>query len=323
MNLKSKYLGLDLENPVIIASSPFTASLDKIEDMERAGAGAIALKSVFEEQIEGESEYLARFQDYPEAADYIREYVGDNYIQGHLRLIEQAKKNIRIPVIASINCMSNGKWIEYAKKIEAAGADALELNIYLLPTHQNQKAEEIEKNYLEIISSVTQAVNIPVAVKLAPRFTNVLNIAQQIYNRRAKGIVMFNRFMEPDIDVDKIEVVASDRLSSRSELRPNLRFVAMCTPLVSDLDIAVSTGVHTGEDMVKAILAGAKAVEICTALYKSGENVINEMKTYLSNWMENHGFDSIEQCCGLLSNRKSEDYNELYMRAQYVRSFPK
>lgn len=323
MNLETTYLGLRLENPIIIASSPFTASLEKIKEMECAGAGAVALKSVFEEQILGESQYLERFQQYPEAADYIREYVGNEYIKGHLRLIEQAKRSVGIPVIASINCTSAGKWIEYAKGIESAGADALELNIYLLPTRQQQKGEEIEKRYLEIVGDVVKAIGIPVTVKLAPRFTNVLNMAQGIYNRGARGIVMFNRFIEPDIDVEKIEVVTSDRLSSHSELRANLRYVAMCSPLVPELDIAVSTGVHTGEDLVKALLAGAKAAEVCTALYKSGEGVVDVMKSFLGQWMTGHGFETTEQFCGLLSNRESEDYNEVYQRAQYIRCFPK
>lgn len=316
-------MGLRLENPIIIASSPFTASLEKIKEMECAGAGAVALKSVFEEQILGESQYLERFQQYPEAADYIREYVGNEYVKGHLRLIEQAKRSVGIPVIASINCTSAGKWIEYAKGIESAGADALELNIYLLPTRQQQKGEEIEKRYLEIVGDVAKAIGIPVTVKLAPRFTNVLNMAQGIYNRGARGIVMFNRFIEPDIDVENIEVVTSDRLSSHSELRANLRYVAMCSPLVPQLDIAVSTGVHTGEDLVKALLAGAKAAEVCTALYKSGEGVVDVMKSYLGQWMTGHGFETTEQFCGLLSNRESEDYNEVYQRAQYIRCFPK
>lgn len=321
MSLKTKYLGLELDNPVIVASSPFTSSLDKIAEMERAGAGAVVLKSIFEEQIISESAFLARFQEYPEAADYLREYVGNEYVQGHLKLIEQAKKTVRIPVIASINCMSQGKWLDYASKIESAGADAIELNIYLLPTHQSEQGSEIEKRYLEIIGSVVKAVKIPVAVKIPQRFTNVLNIAQEAYNRGARSLVMFNRFIEPDIDVDRIEIMSSDMHSLRSELQNNLRSVAMCSPLVKGLDIAVSTGVHTGEDLVKVLLVGARAAEICTALYR-GTSVIEEMKSYLAGWMKSHGFDSVEQFRGLLSNSRTEDYNEIYQRAQYVKQFP-
>lgn len=323
MDLKTKYLGLTLPNPVIVASSPFTSSLEGVVEMERAGAGAVVLKSIFEEQILNESTFLGRFHDYPEAADYLREYVGSDYVHNHLNLIKQAKQEVSIPVIASVNCTSEEGWIDYAKKIEAAGADALELNIFLIPVTPGQTSAELEKRYLDIISDVTGAVNIPVSVKIPRHFTNVLNIARETYNRKAKGIVMFNRFVEPDIDADKIEVTASDRLSTHTELRGTIRHVAMCVPQVKELDIAVSTGVHSGEDLVKVLLAGAKAAEICTAIYKNGHGVIGEMKSYLSKWMDTHSFDSVGQFTGLLSNRASQNYNEMYLRAQYVKNFPK
>ena len=199
--------------------------------------------------------------------------------------------------------------------------DALELNIFLLPTRAEQTSAEIEKHYLDTISSVTDVVGIPVSVKLPKKFTNVLNIASETYKRKAKGIVMFNRFIEPDIDVDNLKVFDSDRLSSNAELRSTIRSVAMCAPQVSGIDIAVSTGVHTGEDLVKVLLAGAKAAEICTAVYKHGAAVIEEMKMYLASWMNTHGFDAVDQFVGLLSNKSSEDYNEFYQRAQYMKTF--
>lgn len=322
MKLETKYLGLRLPNPIVVASSPFTASLEHIKEMEKAGAGAVVLKSVFEEQILDESEFLNRFNDYPEALDYLREYVGSDYVQNHLTLISKAKASISIPVIASINCMKESGWSDYARKIENAGADAIELNIFLLPTSPEQTSAEIEKHYLNIISSVTGAVKIPVSVKLPQRFTNILNIAQEVYRRQARGIVMFNRFIEPDIDVDNIKIIDSDRLSANVELRNTIRTVAMCAPQVENLDIAVSTGVHTGKDLVKVLLSGAKAAEICTAIYKGGAPVIGEMKSYLTEWMEAHSFNSVGQFTGLLSNKESEDYSELYQRAQYIKTFP-
>ena len=323
MRLETKYLGLTLPNPVIIASSPLTSSLKHVMDMEKVGAGAVILKSIFEEQILNESQFLERFHDYPEAIDYLRNYIGNDYVQGYLSLIEQAKANLTIPVIASINCMDKSGWTDYARKIEDAGADALELNIFLLPTRPGQTSAEIEKHYLDTISSVTDVVNIPVSVKLPKKLTNVLNIASEAYKRNARGVVMFNRFIEPDIDVDNIKVFDSDRLSSNAELRSTIRSVAMCAPQVSGLDIAVSTGIHTGEDLVKVLLAGAKAAEICTAVYKHGAAVIEEMKMYLISWMEKHGFDTVGQFTGLLANKSSEDYNEFYQRAQYMKTFQK
>ncbi len=321
MKLQTKYLGLTLQNPVVVASSPFTSSLSHIVEMEKAGAGAIVLKSIFEEQILDESAFLDRYHDYPEAADYLRGYLGNEYVQNHLSLVRQAKASVKIPVIASINCMDESGWVDYAHKIEDAGADALELNIFLLPTSAGQTSAEIERHYLDIVSTVTKAVSIPVSVKLPRSFTNILNMARETYNRNAKGIVMFNRFIEPDIDIDNIKVVTQDRLSSNVELRNTIRSLAMCAPVVSDLDIAVSTGVHSGADLVKVLLAGAKAAEICTAIYKNGPTVIEEMKSYLADWMDKHSFDAVDQFTGLLANKTSEDYNKLYMRAQYMKMF--
>ncbi len=320
MKLKTKYMGLTLPNPVIIASSPLTSSFKHVVEMEKAGAGAVVLKSIFEEQILNESQFLDRFTDYPEAIDYLRSYVGDEYVQGHLSLIKQAKAEVSIPVIASINCMNTSGWTDYARKIEDAGADALELNIFLLPTSPEHTAAEIEKLYLDTISSVTGAVGIPVSVKLPQRFTNVLNIAREAYNRKAKGVVMFNRFIEPDIDIDHIKIVDSEIFSATTELRSTIRTVAMCAPQVN-IDIAVSTGVHTGEDLVKVLLAGAKAAEICTAVYKRGAAAIEEMKTYLADWMDKHSFDSVEQFTGMLSNKASENFSNAYQRAQYMKTF--
>lgn len=322
MNLKVKYLGLELDNPIIVASSPFTSSVDKIIQMERAGAGAVVLKSVFEEQIMGEASFLERYNDYPEAADYLHGYLGNEYINGHLSMISEAKKKVRIPIIGSINCQSEGRWLEYAKSMEKAGADALELNIFILPTDAQSSAAEIEERYLHIVQSVASELTIPVSVKLGMRFTNILALCREIYFRGGRGVVMFNRFFEPDIDVDTMTVTAADSLSEHSELRNNLRWVSMASAEVAPLDIAVTTGVHTGEDVVKCLLAGAKAVEICTALYNDGDGVIEAMKTYLGDWMYNHSFESIPDFCGRLNYREVHD-KEVFQRVQYMKFFPK
>lgn len=322
MNLKTNYLGLTLRNPIIVASSPWTTSLDKIVKLEEAGAGAVVLKSVFEEQINGETGYLESYNDYPEAADYIKNYVADDYIKSHLSLIKEAKQTVGIPIIASINCTSAGTWMEYARKIEAAGADALELNIFILPKDIDETAESIEKRYFDIVSGVTSAINIPVTVKLGFNFTNVQNICKEIYYRNGRGVVLFNRFTEPDIDVESISMTAFGPLSERSELRNTLRTIGLISPQLPMLDIAAATGVHTGEDMVKAILAGAKAVEICSTLYINGLGAIKDMNEYMYDWMQRHSFNTVADFCGILNNPDYKE-EELYRRVQFVKHFEK
>lgn len=322
MNLKTTYLGLDLDNPIIIGSSPFTMDLSRIEKMHNAGAGAVVLKSVFEEQVASEASFLQRYNDFSSAADYLKNYLEQGYLDSHLKLIEGTKRAVPIPVIASINCAMSDTWLDYARSIEQAGADALELNIFILPTDSEQKGEEIEKRYLAIAESVTAKLRIPVSVKLGIRFTNVLNICRELYYRRVKGVVMFNRFFEPDVNVDNMELVASDSLSERSELRNNLRTIGLCSPQLPKLDISVSSGVHKGEDVVKSLLMGARAVQICTALYRSGEGVIGEMNGFLGEWMERRGFSSIDEVRGLMSHKRLAD-EEVYERVQYMKFMPK
>ncbi len=322
MSLKVSYLGLELNNPVIVASSPFTMSLDRIQRLEEHGPGAIVLKSVFEEQILGEASFLERYNNYPEAADYLNNYVGQEYINGHLKLISDARKHTKLPIIASINCRSTGAWVDYAYSMEKAGADAIELNIFFLPTDSAEIASEIEQRYLDIVSQVTQRVSIPVSVKLGMRFTNILNVCREIYYRGSRGVVMFNRFFEPDIDIDNVQMVSADSLSQPTELRNNLRTVGMCVSELPVLDVAVTTGVHTGADVVKSILVGAKAVQVCSALYHDGLGAIDSMKKFLEEWMNRRGFESLEKFRGLLSYKDNAD-KELYQRVQYMKFMPK
>ncbi|MCC8035765.1 MAG: dihydroorotate dehydrogenase-like protein [Rikenellaceae bacterium] len=322
MNLNVNYMGLQLRNPIVIASSPFTASLEPVKKAESAGAGAVVLKSVFEEQIKGEAAFLDVFNDYPEAADYLNNYIGQDYLDKHLKFISQLKNEVGIPVIASINCSSDGTWADYARSMEAAGADALELNIYLMPTGADITSQQVEEGYLSVLRSVVERVSIPVSVKLNMRFTNILNICSRIYNRGGRAVVMFNRMFEPDFDIDEIKLThPSGALSSPSELRNSLRTVGLCAPQITELDISVSTGVYTGEDVVKCILAGAKSVQLCSAISKSGFGIIGRMTDYLSCWMDRHTFSQVEDFRGLLSRNRSSD-EDLYQRVQYMRFFP-
>lgn len=322
MNLKTNYLGLVLPNPIIVASSPWTVSLEKLMQMEAAGAGAVVLKSIFEEQILGETDFLNAYNDYPEAADYLKGYVGTDYIKSHLNLIRDAKKHLKIPVIGSINCKSGGTWMEYAQRMEDAGADAIELNIFILPEYIEQTAAELERKYLDIVAEVAAEVKIPVSVKLAFTFTNIHNLCREIYYRNGRGVVLFNRFIEPDVDVEKFTLTSFGALSERSELRNTLRTVGLLTPQLPLLDVAVTTGIHTGEDAVKAILVGAKAVEVCTTLYTNGPEVMRQMQDYMLDWMQRHSFGEVSEFCGILSDPDHKE-EELFRRAQFMKTFPK
>lgn len=319
--LETTYLGLKIRNPIIISSCGLTSRLDHLVRLEEHGAGCVVLKSIFEEQIAGEAATLEQYSDYPESADYLRNYLRDDYLETHLKLISDAKKRLTIPVIGSINCRRAGEWIVYARRMEEAGADALELNIFTQPIDMTQRSDEIEQTYTEIVARVTSSVTIPVSVKMGIRFTNILGIARQIYYYRGKGVVMYNRFFEPDVDVHNMRLVQSEPLSTRAELRNSLRMVALCSSQLPQLDISVSTGVHTGEDVVKAILVGARAVQICSTVYRNGLGVIEQMTDYLAGWMKQHSFGSLDDFRGQLSYQGVGD-SEIYQRVQYMRFFP-
>ncbi|MDR2885199.1 MAG: dihydroorotate dehydrogenase-like protein [Rikenellaceae bacterium] len=321
-NLSVKYLGLELSNPVIISSSPLTASAEKVAILAEHGAGTVVLKSIFEEQIMGETAMLERYSDYPEAADYLHAYVGSDYIAGYLDMIRECKQRVKIPVIASINCSTSDAWIDYARRIHEAGADALELNIFLLPTDADTDAGQIESRYLEIVGQVVAAVPIPVSVKLGTRFTNILNVARQIYFRRGRGVVMYNRFFEPDIDISSMTLTSADSLSSPAELRNALRTTALCSAAQPELDVAVSTGIHSGEDAVKAILAGASAVQVCSTVYQNGLGMINRINDFVANWMDKNSFEHVGDFRGKLDYKGVADA-EVYQRVQFMRYFPK
>lgn len=320
-NLSVEYMGLTLKNPLIASSSPLTSTVDKIEELARSGIGAVVLKSIFEEQITGETAMLERYNDYPEAADYLMRYVGSDYMKSFITLIGEAKKRTDIPIIASINCANEGKWTEYAKAIADAGADALELNIFLMPVSEKQSSEEIERQYLRIVETVTAAIAIPVSVKLSMRFTNITHMAQEIYNRGAKGVVLFNRFFEPDINIETMEYVPADGLSTRSELHNSLRNVAITSAHVPGLDLSVSTGVHTGVDVVKSILAGASTVQLCSTILINGMKVITEINDSLTDWMDRNSFYTVDDFRGLM-NKKVRIDDPLLERVQYMKTFP-
>ncbi|MBR8534620.1 dihydroorotate dehydrogenase-like protein [Carboxylicivirga sediminis] len=322
-NLETKYLGLTLKNPIVVSSSGLTNSVDKIGKLVEAGAGAVVLKSLFEEQINHEINniiYKGEGFDYPEAADYVKGYTRDNSVADYLKLISETKKQYDIPVIASINCFSSDEWVDFAQQIEAAGADALELNVFVLNTDKNSDPEAYEQLYVDVVTNVSKVVKMPVSVKLGLYFSNLVKVVNRLSVSGAKGVVLFNRFYEPDIDINKMALTSAEVLSSPADMRRTLRWVAITSDKVHNIDISASTGVHDGAAVVKQLLAGATSVQTCSAVYKHGPKVITEMLDVLSQWMDEKGYSAIEEFRGLMSYSKIEN-PALYERAQFMKYF--
>ena len=323
VDLKTKYMGLDLKNPIIVGSSGLTNSVENIIEIEKNGASAVVLKSLFEEQIMQDINKTISQDEhsnmYPEATDYIVNYSKDTAVGNYLQLIKDAKASVNIPIIASVNCVSSAEWVSFASKIEEAGADALELNVFILPSDPRKTGEENEKVYLDIIHQVQKVVSIPIAIKLSYYFSSLAKTALSLSWTGISGMVLFNRFFSPDIDIDKFEVKPTNIFSTPEELPISLRWVAMLSSRLH-CDIAASTGVHDGEAVVKQLLAGAKAVQISSVLYKNGFGEISIMLTELEKWMEKHSFTSVDDFIGKMSIKETEN-PAAYERVQFMKYF--
>lgn len=320
IDLSTRFAGLNLKSPIIVSSSGLTSSIDRVKKVAAAGAGAVVMKSLFEEQINFEVGNMSEGQDYPEAGDYIRTYARENSLSQYLSFIREAKEAVDIPVIASINCVSSSEWIDFAKKIEDAGADALELNIYFLPIKKDKDPREYEKTYLQLVSDVKKKTSLPLIVKLGNGFSNITWMVNQLYNRGVAAVVLFNRFYAPDINADDMSFGSAEVLSSPSELRNSLRWIGIVSSQVDQLDLAASTGVHSGMAVVKQILAGATAVQVCSVLYRNGLDYIRDMIAEMLKWMEKHQYESPGDFRGKM-NYGSLDDPSVYERAQFMKYF--
>jgi dihydroorotate dehydrogenase (fumarate) len=320
IDLTTKYAGLTLRNPLIVSSSGLTDNPDKIKKLEKAGAGAVVLKSLFEEQIKYEAIDLTEHTDYPQAEDYLNYYVKNNSVEQYLKLIEVARKSVSIPVIASINCVSNTEWIDFSRQIEKAGAHALELNVYVLPLEKNIASRTYEEIYLKLAADIGKLIKIPIIFKLGQNFTNPVNLIDQLYNRGISAVVLFNRFYSPDINIDERKVVSSEVLSTPEEIRNSLRWVAIASHFVEKIDIAASTGIHDGKAVIKQLLAGAAAVQICSIIYRKGLGCISEMLAELEEWMTKNGFSSPDQFRGKMNYGNIKN-PVVYERAQFMKYF--
>jgi dihydroorotate dehydrogenase (fumarate) len=322
-NLETNYMGLKLKNPIIIASSGLSNSIEKIVTLEKAGAGAIVLKSIFEEQINNEVRHLINRDpqnQYPEDEDYIWNYTRNNSITRHLNLLSEAKKETEIPIIASINCMSTSEWTVFAKDFQDAGADALELNLFFVPTDRNRSSSDIEESYLRILTEVKKKITIPVSVKIGSYFTNLVSMASQLSANGADSLVLFNRFFEPDIDLEKLEMAASQVFSSPSDIRNSLRWIGLISSQLPELELAASTGIQDGEAVLKMLLAGAQVTQICSTVYINGTDVIPEILNDISAFMKKWNFKKIEDFRGRLSYKNVPD-PIAYERAQFMKYF--
>lgn len=324
-DLSTVFAGLKLRNPIIVASSGLSDTIENIQDLERAGASAIVLKSLFEEEILKEmNANMQRMSSvgflYPETVDFydILE-APDEATMIYLDRIRAAKQGVSIPVIASINCLTASPWTYFPKQIQQAGADALELNIFVLPSDFNRSASENEKVYFDIISAVKKQVSIPVIVKLSYYFSNLATFLQNISETGIDGMVLFNRFYNPDIDIDSLEFTSGAVLSNPSDLYMSLRWIGILYGR-SACGLAASTGIHDGSSLIKVLLAGAHAVEVASTIYINGSDQIQVMLDELENWMTNKKMASIDQFRGLLSQSKTMN-PAAYERVQFMKYF--
>jgi dihydroorotate dehydrogenase (fumarate) len=321
-DLSTEYMGLELANPIIAASSGLTGTVKGIRECASAGAGAVVLKSLFEEQILNDLEKRRsgyQFSWHTEVLDYLNNLGMELGCAEYLDLIREAKEAVSVPVIASLNCISSKWWLKYAARVEGAGADALELNISYLPRDPERLSTEIEHHYLTIAEEVGRSVSIPVAVKIGPWFTSMSNVAAALCETGVSSLVLFNRFLPFDIDIDNEKVSSGTRFSSPKETALPLRWTALLSEVLA-CDLAASTGIHDAPAAIKHLLAGASVCQVCSILYLSGIGSIRSILDGIETWMKARGYRAVSEFRGQLSQEGSAD-PELYERLQYIRAF--
>lgn len=298
MNTKTKYLGLELKNPVVVSSSRLTGSYDKVMEIIEHGAGAVVLKSLFEEQIindiEGKLQDNEMYFWYPEATDFVKNISKEHGVNEYIKFIQKVKANTATPVIASINCITSQQWPQFAKELQNAGADALELNIAIFPHDQTIESRDIENLYIDIVKAVKQHVQIPIAVKLGAQFTNIPQMVSRLDAAGVQGLVLFNRFFRPDIDIETGEISYSNYLSDPTEMTDSLRWISLLAPKTR-CDLIANTGIHDYKAIVKQLMVGAAAVQLTSVLYKKGVPYLATMIGELLAWMKKKNIDSIDK----------------------------
>jgi dihydroorotate dehydrogenase (fumarate) len=324
MNLETTYLGLTLKNPLVPSASPLSSETDRVKQLEDAGASAIVMYSLFEEQITSENRALDHYlnttsESYAEALSYFPEpdVYHNLHAEDYLDQIRDLKNAVDIPIIASLNGVSEGGWISYSKNMEEAGADALELNIYYIAGDPTKTSVDVENMYINDIKAVKKAVGIPVSVKVGPYFSSFANMATRMESAGADGLVLFNRFYQPDIDLETLDVEPTLELSSTFEKRLPLRWIAMLRPHLK-CSLAATTGIHTADDVIKMILAGADVAMMASVLLYKGPSVLNTILQNMSDWMEEKEYNSLEEMKGAMSSASVADPSA-FERANYIK----
>jgi dihydroorotate dehydrogenase (fumarate) len=324
IDLTTFYLKQKLKNPLVVSACPLTGSMATLQELEEAGAAAVVLQSLFAEQIEHQENEMFRLHSYagdssPESSSYFPELA--NYNTGpepYLEFLEKAKHTIRIPIIGSLNGTAPGKWLRFARLYELAGADALELNIYFVPTNPNTNAFEVEKRYIGIVSEIAAHLSIPLAVKIGPYFSSVPHFAKQLVEAGADGLVLFNRYLDPDIDLEKLRVQPHLELSLPGELRLVLRWLGILRDQLS-CSLAATSGIHSANEVIKALLAGANVTMMASVLLKKGPKHLASILNELTRWLEEHQYASIQQLIGSLSRNRSDDASS-FERGNYMKA---
>jgi dihydroorotate dehydrogenase (fumarate) len=322
-DLTTTYLGLSLQNPLVASASPLSEKVDMVKKLEQAGVSAVVMYSLFEEQVIHESleldHYLFTGTEISPEFDTIYPQTGHYVLkpEAYLDQIVRLKKAVQIPIIGSLNGVSTGGWIKYAKQIESAGADALELNIYYLPTDPSMTASALEENYVSLVRNIRNSIHIPLAVKLSPFFTVIPNIARRLVEAGANGLVLFNRFYQPDFDLENLEVVPNLILSRSDEIRLPMRWIAILYGRLQ-ADLALTSGIHTAEDVIKGMMAGASATMMTSALLQKGPDLVPGLLKDLGQWMKDHEYESVRQMIGVLSQKSLKD-PAAFERANYMK----
>lgn len=323
MNTETRYLGLELKSPIVVGSCGLTADVDKMVQMEQAGAGAVVVKSVFEEQIihdiKRNTHVVAPIDNYGDSYEYIANHVADDSLERHFSMIREAKRQLTIPVIGSINCFSYENWLTYAQKFQDAGCDALELNMAILPYETSLSADDVERTFSQIINTIRKSIELPISIKVGSYFTDMAKQMQQLSWMGIQGVTMFNKSVEVDIDIERETLQNASYLSNHEEMYRTLRWVAILSKKMR-CDLSATTGVYCAADVVKMLLAGATTVQVVSCLYKNGIDTLRELNEGLQAWMQRKGYENLAAFRGKLAVMPAEKAS-VAMRTQFMKYF--